>query len=154
MSEQVDILIAGGGLVGLSLCAGLSESGFKTVVIDRQGPPVFEPGQSGHREGHGLSSGVSPGVSALGNAVRDFLSRTGVWSRIPASVITPFGQINVFDGEGTGAVTFKAEEAGVEQLGFIVENNHIIKALFDRISEMGESELHNGVEIETDRKIR
>ena len=148
MSEQVDILIAGGGLVGLSLCAGLSESGFKTVVIDRQGPPVFEPGQSGRREGHGLSSGVSPGVSALGNAVRDFLSRTGVWSRIPASVITPFGQINVFDGGGTGAVTFKAEEAGVEQLGFIVENNHIIKALFDRISEMGESELHNGVEIE------
>ena len=66
MSEQVDILIAGGGLVGLSLCAGLSESGFKTVVIDRQGPPVFEPGQSGRREGHGLSSGVSPGECGSG----------------------------------------------------------------------------------------
>ena len=53
MSEQVDILIAGGGLAGLSLCAGLSESGFKTVVIDRQGPPVFEPVHPGSRKGHG-----------------------------------------------------------------------------------------------------
>jgi 2-octaprenyl-6-methoxyphenol hydroxylase len=123
----LDILIVGGGLVGLGLAAALGGAGLHVAVIDRERPAtVLEPTFDGR-------------TSAIAQGSRRILDGIGVWPRV-ASEGEPILDIRVSEGASLLFIHFDhrevAKASGAEPLGHIVENRIVRKALFDRIAEL------------------
>lgn len=120
--RQVDILINGGGMVGLPLGLALAQGGFKTLVVDAAPPAkVLEPKFDGR-------------VSALAYASVRMLKALGVWERL-APHAQPIHEILVTDGQAGKPASpfslhFDAEEVGADSLGHIAENRHTRAALY------------------------
>jgi len=84
--RQVDVLIGGGGMVGLPLGLALAQGGLKTLVVDAAPPAkVLEP----HFDGR---------VSALAYASVRMFKALGVWDALKAHA-QPIHQILVTDGQ-------------------------------------------------------
>jgi 2-octaprenyl-6-methoxyphenol hydroxylase len=125
--RQADIIISGGGMVGLSLGLALAQGGLRTLVADAapltaQLDPVFD-GR----------------VSALAYASIRMYRALGVWDRM-APHAQAIREILVTDGAPGRAASpfslhFDAAEVGAPELGAIVENRHIRAALQARAAE-------------------
>lgn len=120
--RQVDILINGGGMVGLPLGLALAQGGLKVLVVDAAPPAkVLEPAFDGR-------------VSALAYASVRMLKALGVWERL-APHAQPIHEILVTDGQkgkpaSPFSLHFDAEEVGADSLGHIAENRHTRIALY------------------------
>lgn len=113
-----DVVIAGGGMVGLSLACGLSGSGLRIAVIEHQLPADELPAEPEIR------------VSAINAASERFLDRLGVWQDVVARRASPYTSMDVWDRDNFGKITFRADDCGYSHLGHIVENAVIHSALW------------------------
>jgi 2-octaprenyl-6-methoxyphenol hydroxylase len=131
--RHVDILISGGGMVGLPLGLALAQGGFKTLVVDAAPPAkVLEPKFDGR-------------VSALAYASVRMLKVLGVWDQLQPDA-QPIREILVSDGQvgkpaSPFSLHFDAEEVGAEALGHIAENRHIRAALYEAVAASTNLEL-------------
>lgn len=116
--EFVDIVIAGGGMAGGLLAAALRDSGLRIVVLDAAPIPTLPENEPEQR------------VSALTEASMQMLANVGAWQRMPVQRLAPYQRMDVWDGNGSGRVTFSAQEARADQLGWIVENRLVTAALY------------------------
>jgi len=120
--KRIDILISGGGMVGLPLGLALAQGGLKVVILDTAPPAkLLEP----HFDGR---------VSALAYASVRMLTALGVWDRL-APDAQPIHEILVTDGQAGKPASpfslhFDAQEIGADALGHIAENRHIRAALY------------------------
>lgn len=125
---QVDIAIVGAGPVGLALASALVNDVDSLVVLDaREGPGEIPAGQYDSDNCH-LNSHVSPRVSAINPASGQWLDQLGAWTALPMERTGRFESMEVWDGEGTGSLTFPAR-------GSIVENVAIESALLSVLPE-------------------
>ncbi len=126
MNRQFDILIAGGGMVGLTIALMLSQGGtndqLRITLVDAGKRPSFSPGQD-----------VSLRVSAIASGTASLLAGLGAWDSIAGTRACPYRDMRVWDAmgsvEGPETLRFEAAEFAVPQLGFIVENILIQDAL-------------------------
>lgn len=113
--EKVDLIIVGGGMVGLMLACALKDSGLHVVIVERAEPDV--------RTSLGRDCRVSAIV--LGN-VR-ILQGMGVWDHIADS--GPLRAMRIWDDQHLGGIRFDAGELGpeahAEALGYLVENSKL-----------------------------
>jgi 2-octaprenylphenol hydroxylase len=123
--EHVDVLVVGGGLIGLSLAAALRDSPLKVTVVDQQPMPLVPEPHAKTRKGYALRSGINPRVSALGITSWNFLNKIG-----GSISSTCYDDVEVWDS-GTGRVDFGAGEV----LGYIVENNRLAAALIEKAGQ-------------------
>ena len=80
MNEDFSIVIAGGGIVGLSVAALLTEiDGLKVTVLDSGARPHFD-----------VSDEVGLRVSSIAPGSIDILSAIGAWEEIVGSGACPF----------------------------------------------------------------
>lgn len=119
--RQANILISGGGMVGLSLGLALAQGGFRTIVADIA--PLAAQ----------LDAKFDGRVSALAYATIRMYRALGVWEAM-APDAQPIREILVTDGAAGRAASpfslhFDSAEVGAPQLGAIVENRHIRAAL-------------------------
>jgi len=119
--RQADIVVSGGGMVGLSLGLALAQGGFRTVVADAA--PLADQ----------LEEKFDGRVSALAYASIRMYRALGVWAALETQA-QPIREILVTDGAPGNAASpfslhFDAGEAGAPELGAIVENRHIRAAL-------------------------
>jgi len=119
--RQADIVISGGGMVGLSLGLALAQGGLRTVVVDAA-PMAAQ-----------LDAAFDGRVSALAYATIRMYRALGVWEAMAPNA-QPIREILVTDGAPARAASpfslhFDAAEVGAPQLGAIVENRHIRAAL-------------------------
>ena len=119
--RQTDILISGGGMVGLSLGLALAQGGLRTVVADAA-PMAAQ-----------LDAKFDGRVSALAYATIRMYRALRVWEAMAADA-QPIREILVTDGAPGRAASpfslhFDSAEVGAPQLGAIVENRHIRAAL-------------------------
>ena len=133
MDRNVDVLVVGAGPVGLALALDLGDSGVDVAVIDRAPRPSRGPRQPPRRSGACLESGMPPRVSAFGHQARDFLARMGAWGSLDAADVVPFTEVQVFDGQGPGQLSFDALNTGMSELGFIVTNDGLAAVLASRL---------------------
>ncbi|GFM88183.1 2-octaprenyl-3-methyl-6-methoxy-1,4-benzoquinol hydroxylase [Pseudomonas cichorii] len=126
METRADVLIVGAGMVGSALALALQGSGLDVVVLDG-GPLSVKPFDT--------QSAFEPRVSALSAASQRILQRLGVWEGIAARRISPYGQMHVWDGSGTGEIHFSASSVHAEVLGHIVENRVVQDALLERLHD-------------------
>ena len=121
----MDVVISGGGMVGLPLGLALAKGGLKTLVVDNQPPSrVLEPLFDGR-------------VSALAYASVRMLAALGVWEGLELHA-QPIHEILVTDGAvgkpaSPFSLHFDAEEIGTAALGHIAENRHIRAALYEAV---------------------
>jgi 2-octaprenylphenol hydroxylase len=128
METRADLLIVGAGMVGSALALALQNSGLDVVLIDGS-PLTVEPFDH--------NAPFEPRVSALSAASQRILQRLNVWDGIVSRRASPYGDMEVWDGSGTGQVHFSAASVHAEVLGHIVENRVIQDALVERLHDCG-----------------
>ncbi len=111
-------------MVGSALALALQGSGLNIIVVDGGSLDVkpFDP-----------QAMFEPRVSALSAASQRILQRLDVWEGIANRRASPYGEMHVWDGSGTGQIHFSAASVHAEVLGHIVENRVVQDALLDRL---------------------
>ncbi len=125
MSTQHDILIVGGGIVGLSLAAALGRDGVDVALVDARQPESGWPADS-----------VDMRVYAITRASQSFLATLGAWDEIQALGVSPFRAIYVWDAGGGGDIRFDSAELGEPCLGHIIESRVIVRALWQQLGNL------------------
>ena len=125
---QADLIIVGAGMVGSTLALALKDSGLNIVLLEGGALKVeaFDP-----------QSAFEARVSALSMASQRVLQRVGAWDGIHARRTSPYAQMQVWDGSGTGNIHFSAASVHAELLGHIVENRVIQDALLEQLLVSG-----------------
>ena len=127
MKKQYDVVIIGGGIVGLTLaCALGSRSGINNrlqiAVIEAR-----EPDDVHHDDDYDLR------VSAISRASQQVFINLNVWENMKARRVNAFEHMHVWDATGEGEIHFDAAELGVDALGHIVENRVTQIALLEQV---------------------
>ena len=124
-----DIIIVGGGMVGSALALGLAQQGWEVVLVEAS--PLASL-QTAAQPATGVDD-FEPRVSAISMASQRLLEGLGAWVEVAAGRHCPYQMMAVWDAEGTGRIEFDAAEMRAEALGTIVENRHIVRALFNAL---------------------
>lgn len=119
--QNVDVVIVGGGMVGLGLAAALKGSALKVAVVEGQ-LPASE-----------LDEAPDNRVSALSLASQRILQQVGAWRGIEARRLQPYMQMEVWEQDSFGRIAFDAASLRQPELGHIVENRVIQLALLEAI---------------------
>ncbi len=135
--QTYDVIVAGGGMVGLAVACGLQGSGMKIAVLERETPQA-------------LSAEASPAlrVSAVNAASERLLQHLDVWTRILARRASAYHGMEVWDRDSFGRIAFDDGQQGLAHLGHIVENPIIHQALWDKASESGDITLISPAELQ------
>ena len=126
MEMRADVLIVGAGMVGSALALALHHSGLEILLLDG-GPMTVKP--------HDPHAPFEPRVSALSAASQRILERLGAWQGISQRRLSPYSDMRVWDGSGTGQIHFSAASVHAQVLGHIVENRVIQDALLERLHD-------------------
>jgi len=122
--ERSDVIILGGGLVGLALAAALDASGLSAIVVDPADPDArIDPSFDGR-------------ATALASSSKRMFDAIGISEHF-AQAGCPIRRIEVADGLAPGGLTFDPG-ADDEPLGWMHENRHLRAALRAR-AEAGKS---------------
>ncbi|BCA26281.1 2-octaprenyl-3-methyl-6-methoxy-1,4-benzoquinol hydroxylase [Metapseudomonas otitidis] len=125
---QADLIIVGAGMVGSALALALKDSGLDILLIDGS-PLSVKPFDA--------EAAFEPRVSALSAASQRILDRLGAWPGVVARRASPYGEMQVWDGTGTGAIHFSAASVHADVLGHIVENRVVQDALLEPLHDSG-----------------
>lgn len=121
--RKVDVLISGGGMVGLPLGLALAKGGLKVLIAEAApAARILDPAFDGR-------------VSALAYASVRMFAALGAWAELKQHA-QPIREILVTDGKAGRPASpfslhFDAAEVGADSLGHIAENRHIRAALQD-----------------------
>ncbi|MGH1595908.1 FAD-dependent 2-octaprenylphenol hydroxylase [Yersinia proxima] len=128
--QSYDVVIAGGGMVGLALACGLQGSGLRIAILEHQ--PEQEPLPAP------VTGELALRVSAINAASERLLQKIGVWENILALRASPYSGMEVWDQDSFGKIAFHADEYGFSHLGHIIENQVIQQALWQRASHLAD----------------
>jgi ubiquinone biosynthesis UbiH/UbiF/VisC/COQ6 family hydroxylase len=129
-SNHADVVIVGGGMVGLCLACALKETDLRVVVIERGEPAVR------------WSLGRDCRVSAIVHGNQQALQQLGAWSFM-AEHAQPIHGMQVWDGQHAGGIRFDSEEIETEALGWLVENSVLQAGLRQAMVDAPNVELWN-----------
>jgi 2-octaprenyl-6-methoxyphenol hydroxylase len=115
--DRADVIILGGGLVGLALASALDSSGLSAILID--------PADPAERK----SSAFDGRTSAVSSSSMRMLEVTGVTDHLPQAGC-PIRTIQVADGLQPGGLAFQPDDD--EPLGVMHENRNLRAALLAR----------------------
>lgn len=118
--DRADVIILGGGLVGLTLAAALDSSGLTAIVVDPADP---SPRTDAAFDGR---------TSAVSSSSMKMLETIGVAVLLPEPGC-PIWRIAVADGLEPGGLHFDPDDG--EPLGFMNENRNLRAALHARAAE-------------------
>ena len=132
--ERTDVIILGGGMVGLTLAAALDSSGLSAIVVDPADPTQR------------VSASFDGRTSAVSSSSMRMLEAIGVIETLAAPGC-PIRRIAVADGLEPGSLHFDADDD--EPLGWMHENRHLRAALQARADAGGSIDLRWGRSAET-----
>ena len=119
MSDDAELLIAGGGLNGLLLGIACAGAGLEVVLVDREDPAVM------------LEQGFDGRSSAIAYGSQQVLSALGLWPAIAADA-EPILEIRVADDNAPFFLHYDHRELSTDApLGWIVENRVLRRALIE-----------------------
>jgi 2-octaprenylphenol hydroxylase len=120
--ESVDIVVAGGGLVGAAAALGLQHQGWRVRLVERAAPVTATSEEYDSR------------VYAISPATQRFLRALGVWDAVAAQRVSAYQRMQVWEREPESALVFDANDLRAPELGHIVENQVLQAALWQALS--------------------
>jgi len=114
--EHADVLVVGGGMVGLTLAKALASGGLDVVVVDRADPAALAAASFDGR------------ASAIAHASQRLLAALGPWSTL-GEAPQPILDIRVCEGDSPFFLHFDHAELGDSPFGYMVENYRLRAAL-------------------------
>jgi 2-octaprenyl-6-methoxyphenol hydroxylase len=120
MADDVELLVAGGGLNGLLLGVAVAEAGLKVAVVDRQDPATM------------LGEAFDGRASTIAFGSKLVLDGVGLWPDI-APQAQPIFEIRVADDDSLLFLHYDHRDLeGNTPLGYVVENRVLRRALIER----------------------
>ncbi|AKS41417.1 FAD-dependent oxidoreductase [Wenzhouxiangella marina] len=120
MRIDVDVLVVGGGVAGATAALLLAEQGRQVALVDAQAPASDWPGED-----------YDPRVIALSPGSAAILEAVGAWPGPWADRMAAYGRMQVHAGRGS--IEFKADQHGLQALGWIAEIPALRATLWQRI---------------------
>lgn len=134
MSTQLldcDVIIIGGGVVGLTLAALLAQvPELRVKVFDRGRVPLDE--EKSHYDRR---------VSAINHASITIFQSLGIWQDIVAWRSNPYQKIQVWDANSSARIHFDCLDVGQAFLGHIVEHRVMQQVLWRHLSQLSQVQL-------------
>ncbi|WP_281559941.1 FAD-dependent monooxygenase [Thalassomonas sp. RHCl1] len=137
--QKFDVLIVGGGMVGLTLALAIRKQSDLTVALaDTQA--LTE-----------LTDQPEIRVSAINAASQQIFTRLNVWDDIVGQRSQPYHHMHIWDKAGYGKLDFNLDDVSgsskPDQLGWIIENKVIRNALWHK------AQMDEGISFFTDEAI-
>ena len=118
-----DIIIIGAGPAGLSFARDLAQTGLKILLIEKQSKSALSDPPYDGRE------------IALTHLSHRIMHDLGMLDHVSDGEISMIKTAKVINGTSHYALCFDHDEAGEENLGFMMSNNIIKKAAYDSVCE-------------------
>jgi 2-octaprenyl-6-methoxyphenol hydroxylase len=119
MTDDAELLIVGGGLIGLLLGAACAGAGLAVTLVDRQDPATM------------LGEAFDGRASAIAHGSQQVIEALGLWSRIAAEA-EPIREIRVADDISPWFLHYDHRDLGIDApLGYIVENRVLRRGLIE-----------------------
>lgn len=118
---KYDIIIIGGGPAGLCFAKSLADTDLNIVIIEKQTQEALSNPTYDGRE------------IALTHSSHKIMQNLGIWDLVPENKISLIKEAKVLNGNSPYALHFDHEEAGEDNLGFMLSNHVIKKAAFDSL---------------------
>ena len=136
MTQQVELLIAGGGLIGLLLGSACAGAGLGVAIADRQDPGTM------------VGEGFDGRSSAIAYGSRRVLDALGLWPEI-ATEAEPILEIRVADDGAPLFLHYDHRDLdGATPLGYIVENRVLRRILLERVRSLASLSFQAPVEVD------
>lgn len=121
MSLQFNVLIVGGGVVGLTAALAMAQRGYSVAVIDA---------------GSLTADCAKPDVRvyAINHASQELLHQLNVWQHVQNSRLSPYRRMYVWDAESKAHIDFDSCFVGAKNLGSIIEESVLKHALLQQVS--------------------
>ena len=133
--SHFDMVIVGGGMVGISLALILAaQRDWKILLVEAQSMKL------GSASNH--SASFDDRSTALSWTSRNIYQSIGIWDQL-SKHLTDIRQIHVSDRGHGGLTRMSATEAGVDALGYVVENHWLGSVLIDRLAQQSIDVLAN-----------
>lgn len=137
MSDKRDLLILGGGLVGMTLALAAARRGLSSHVVDRADPAAL------------TAEGFDARASAISTASWNLFTNIGLAARLEPHGC-PITSIAVSDGMRPGRIDFQPDSDGAmsdDTLGRMFANRALRLALFEAAAEEPLIAWHSNAEI-------
>ena len=125
---EAEILVVGGGMVGLSAAAALAGAGLEVAVVDARAPA------------HVLDAAFDGRASAIAQGSKRVLEGIGLWQYIEPKA-QPILEIRVSDGASRLFLHYDHQDLGDGPLGYMVENRHTLQGLHALIESLPSARL-------------
>lgn len=130
--KSADIVIIGGGMVGLAFAALLKNTESQIKIIEKQVPQTTET--------------FSNRVSAINATSEKMLEQVGALQRISTERLSPYQKMSVWEQDSFAQIEFdnsdtSIQQLGLDKLGYIIENNQIQSALWQQVSRQDNVEI-------------
>ncbi|MBA3661273.1 MAG: FAD-dependent monooxygenase [Gammaproteobacteria bacterium] len=128
---QHDLIIVGGGLVGLSLALALRGTPYSIGLIERQSPQLQDAR-----------------LFALNHASVTFLKTLNVWDSV-AQEAAPIHEVHVSRKGHFGSVRLSRNDLKLDTLGYLIPARHIEKALNEVILKLSHCTVYRPATVQT-----
>lgn len=118
LTEYYDVVVVGAGMTGTAAALGFAQEGMRVALLEMIEPSAFD-----------IKSIPDVRISAISHSSVDLLKQLGAWQHVEAMRCVPYRQLETWEEQGSNVV-FDAQDLGLPELGFMVENRVLQLALW------------------------
>ncbi len=122
MSSTFDVIVIGGGIVGLSAAIAMSQHDFSVALIDKSALSTD-------------TLALDPRVYAINQASESLFKELGVWDHLNKTRASPYRHMHVWDSVSQAEIDFDARMIATDKLGTILEESILKEALLHQLSK-------------------
>ncbi len=169
-STAYDLIVVGAGLVGAALATALAKDAQTAdlrIAVVEASPSAASMAADVDSDSDVDESNADvdesnadadeprfdPRVVALTHASQSLLYRIGAWQLAEQQRICPYGNMEVWDAEGTARIHFDSRELQQPQLGHIVENRVLTRAILAQMQACSGIDLFCPERVEDLRRV-
>ena len=138
---QQEVIIVGGGMVGLSLALMLAKTNIAVKLLEAIKYPNYDDANLAP-----YHSSFDARNSALSRRSVQIYQELGLWNALQAHA-TPILEVNITEQGGFGKARLKADQEKVESFGQVIENAWLGRVLLTEVKQQPLIELIDGVQV-------